>query len=246
MPPPRITTSRPCSSHTNHTPGRSSRIFFRTPVNWSRNQCPESSPLSKHFVPRTSFSDVFFPFRWLSMLSSHLSLGLPLGLFPVIFNFITTLSVDSSFLLVTWPNHPSLFLLITWTKGSILLCLYRSSFLFLSRLVTSAAPLTIYLHLVRSRMALMIFLHISARPLCDITTVWLYLVFHAIVSHALSPVSHTSPTLAVSDCHSCQHGPKKMRDVSSFRWLLPAIYHINILRNPNEVDVHWGRNAKPK
>ena len=30
------------------------------------------------------------------MLSSHLSFGLPLGLFPFIFNFITTLSVDSS------------------------------------------------------------------------------------------------------------------------------------------------------
>ena len=29
---------------------------------------------------------------------------------------------------------------------------------------------------------------------------------------------------------------------SSFRWLSPDIYHIiiNILRNPNEVDVHWG------
>ena len=43
-----------------------------------------------------SVSDVFIPFRWLSMLSSHLSIGIPLGLFPIIFNFIATLSVDSS------------------------------------------------------------------------------------------------------------------------------------------------------
>ena len=28
--------------------------------------------------------------------------------------------------------------------------------------------------------------------------------------------------------------------------LSPGIYHINILRNPNEVDVYWGRSAKPK
>ena len=33
---------------------------------------------------------------------------------------------------------------------------------------------------------------------------------------------------------------------SSFRWLSPDIYHINISRNPNEVDVHWDRSAKPK
>ena len=72
----------------------------------------ESCLFSKYFVSRTSFRDVFFPFRWLSM-SSHLSLGLPLGLFPFIFNFITTLSVESSSLLMTWPNHQSLFLLIT-------------------------------------------------------------------------------------------------------------------------------------
>ena len=70
----------------------------------------QSCLFSKHFV---SFSDVFFPFRWLLMLSSHLSLGLPLGVFPFIFNFITTLSVDSSPLLMTWPNHQSVFLLIT-------------------------------------------------------------------------------------------------------------------------------------
>ena len=141
---------------------------------------------SKHFVSRTSFSDVFFsfrwlsmlsshlslglplglfpfrwlsmlsshlslglplglfPFRWLSMLSSHLSLGLPLGLVPFIFNFITTLSVDSSSVLMTWPNHQSLFLFITWTMGSILLCLYRSSFLFLPHLVTHCIILNLH------------------------------------------------------------------------------------------------------
>ena len=71
----------------------------------------QSFRFSKHFVSRTSFSDVFFPFRWLSMLSSHLSL--PLGLFLFIVYFIITLSVDYSSLLVTWPNHQSLFLLIT-------------------------------------------------------------------------------------------------------------------------------------
>ena len=70
----------------------------------------QSSQFSKHFAPVTSFSDVFFPFRWLSMLSIHLSLGLPLGLFPFLFNFITTLSIESSSLLMTWPNHRSLFL----------------------------------------------------------------------------------------------------------------------------------------
>ena len=73
----------------------------------------QSCLFSKHLVSRTSFSDVFFPFRWLSMLSSHLSLDLPLGLFPFIFNVITTMSIDSSSLLVTWTNHRSLFLLIT-------------------------------------------------------------------------------------------------------------------------------------
>ena len=39
---------------------------------------------------------------------------------------------------------------------------------------------------------------------------------------------------------------QKCGTFSSFRWLSPDIYHINILRNPNEVDVHWGRSAKPK
>ena len=39
---------------------------------------------------------------------------------------------------------------------------------------------------------------------------------------------------------------KKCGTFSSFRWLSPDIYHINISRNPNEVDVHWDRRAKPK
>ena len=39
---------------------------------------------------------------------------------------------------------------------------------------------------------------------------------------------------------------KKCVTFSPFRWLSPDIYLINILRNPNEVDVHWDRSAKPK
>ena len=71
-------------------------------------------------------------YLWLSMLSSHPSLGL--GSYPFIFYFFTTL-----LLLMTWPNHHSLFLLITSrTTGSIIpLPVYpRSSFLLLSHLVT--------------------------------------------------------------------------------------------------------------
>ena len=71
----------------------------------------QSCLFSKHFVRRTSFKDVFFPSWWLSMLSSHVVF--PLGLFPFIFNCITTLIIDSSSLLMTRPNHQSLFLSIT-------------------------------------------------------------------------------------------------------------------------------------
>ena len=39
---------------------------------------------------------------------------------------------------------------------------------------------------------------------------------------------------------------KKCGTFSSFRWLSLLIYHINILRNQNKVDAHWGRRAKPK
>ena len=52
--------------------------------------------------------------------------------------------------------------------------------------------------------------------------------------------------VCVYDMHSCQHGLKKMRDVLHISLAFTLHYHINILRNPNEVDVHWSRNAKPK
>ena len=106
----------------SHTPSWRSRIFSRTPVSWVRNQCPPIFSVLKTYFSRTSFSDVFFPFRWLSMLSSHLSIGLPLALFPFIFNFITTLSVEYSPLLMTWPNHRSLFLSSLSCRG---LCLIQ-------------------------------------------------------------------------------------------------------------------------
>ena len=46
--------------------------------------------------------------------------------------------------------------------------------------------------------------------------------------------------------YECTSGQRKHRMFSSFRWLSPDIYHINILRNPYEVAVHWSRSAKPK
>ena len=105
------------------------------PLSVDREICLQSCLISKHFVSRTSFSDVlFFPFQWLWMLSSHLSLGLPLCLFPFIFNFTTTLNIDSpSFFMVKslWYILVDYFL----TMGSILLYLYRSSILFLSHLM---------------------------------------------------------------------------------------------------------------
>ena len=36
---------------------------------------------------------------------------------------------------------------------------------------------------------------------------------------------------------------KKCGTFSSFRWLSPDTCHINILRNPNKVDGHWGRSV---
>ena len=78
----------------------------------------QSCLFSKHFDRRTSFKDLFFPFWWRSMLSSHVVF--PLGLFHFIFNCITTLIIESSSLLMTMPNHRSLFLSITWTMGSLL------------------------------------------------------------------------------------------------------------------------------
>ena len=83
----------------HHTPGWTSRIFSRTPVVGRENNVLQSCLFSKHFVRRTSFRDVFYPFYWRSMLSSHVVF--PLGLFPFVFNCITTPSIDSSFLLMT-------------------------------------------------------------------------------------------------------------------------------------------------
>ena len=75
----------------------------------------QSCLFSKHFVQRTCFTDVFFlaiHFRWLSILSSHLSLGLPLGLFQSIFSCIATL-IDSSSDMV----KPSKFVLIDFLNN---------------------------------------------------------------------------------------------------------------------------------
>ena len=47
-------------------------------------------------------------------------------------------------------------------------------------------------------------------------------------------------------CIAVNMDRNKCGTFSSFRWLSPDIYHINILKNPNEVDIHWGRSAKPK
>ena len=66
-----------------------------------------------YFISRTAFKDVVFPFTWLAMSSSHLIIDLPLGLFTYISNFNTTIIVDSSSVLMTWPNYRHLFLLIT-------------------------------------------------------------------------------------------------------------------------------------
>ena len=41
------------------------------------------------FCSRPSFRCFLFQFRWLSMLSSYFDIGLPRGLFPFSFNFIT-------------------------------------------------------------------------------------------------------------------------------------------------------------
>ena len=133
-----------CCSPAHHNPRRSSRIFSRTSVSWSINQCPPIFSILETFRFEDFFQWCFLSFQvhGSSMLSSY-RLGLLLGLFPSIFNFIRTLSIDSSSLLVTWPIHRNLFLLITWTMGSILLCLYSSLFLFLSHLVT---PYIVLIH----------------------------------------------------------------------------------------------------
>ena len=53
------------------------------------------------FCSRPSFRCFLFQFRWLSMLSSYFDIGLPLGLFPVSFNFITTLRIDAPSILMS-------------------------------------------------------------------------------------------------------------------------------------------------
>ena len=124
------------------SPYSSSRIFSRTAVSWSRNQCP---PILS--IPETFRFEDFFQWCVLSFLgvsmSSHLSFGLPLGLFPI----ITSLSIDSSSLLMPWPNNQSL-LLNNWTMCSILLCLFRSSFLSKSYLVNHCIILITFMSAV--------------------------------------------------------------------------------------------------
>ena len=71
---------------------------------------------SKHVVSRTSFSHVFFPFRWPSMFSSHISIGLPRGLVPFVFNFTITLSVDS-FLFPHDMTKPPKFVLVDYLNN---------------------------------------------------------------------------------------------------------------------------------
>ena len=61
---------------------------------------------------------------------------------------MTTLSVDSSSLLMTRPNQRSWLMLIPWTMGGILLCLCRSSFLFLWYLVIPCIILITFMYVV--------------------------------------------------------------------------------------------------
>ena len=57
---------------------------------------------------------------------------------------------------------------------------------------------------------------------------------------------HLSFGLPIFWCSIAVNMDSKKGVTFSFRWLSPDIYHINILRNPNEVDVNWSRSAKPK
>ena len=70
-----------------------------------------------YFVSRTYFGDELFPFSLLSILSSHITLGIPLCLFPCISNFITTLIDDSSSLLTAWQNPTKLVLVDYLNNG---------------------------------------------------------------------------------------------------------------------------------
>ena len=70
---------------------------------------------------KNSFEDFFqccvLSSRWLSMLSSHLSLGLPLGLCPFIFDGIATLSVNFSSVRPRDMTKPSKFVLIDYLNN---------------------------------------------------------------------------------------------------------------------------------
>ena len=61
-----------------HTPSRSSRIISRTPVSWSRNQYPPILSIPETFRFEDFFQWCFSFLSVVSMLSSHLSFGLPL------------------------------------------------------------------------------------------------------------------------------------------------------------------------
>ena len=106
----------------------------------------QSCQFSKHFVPRTSFRYMSFPFWWRSMLSSHVVFLL--GLSPFIFNCMTTLSIDSSSLLMTRPNHRSLFLSITWTMDSLLVSMIPPELL---RIVLSCTLVMVLFKLFHSQ-----------------------------------------------------------------------------------------------
>ena len=84
---------------------------------------PQSCIFSKHFVSRTSLVYAFFPFRWMSMLSGHLSLDFPIGLFPFIFTF-----QPSALTLPLSSGHGQIIEVssywLLWTICSILFFLY--------------------------------------------------------------------------------------------------------------------------
>ena len=110
--------------------GSRSMIITRTPV---MSVCREINLLHSRNI---SFQAryVLFPFRWLSMLSSHLSLGLPRGLFPFILKFITTLTIDYSspvaytggFLVARNPTPPTRLFLIFPNDTLILATTFNS------------------------------------------------------------------------------------------------------------------------
>ena len=107
---------------------------------------------SNHVYPRNiSFRGLLslmcsFPLSVAIDVVCPLSLDLPLGILPFILNFITTLNIDSpSFVMVKslWSVLGDYFL---FTIDSLLLCLYRCSFLFLSHLVTSCIIMITFMY----------------------------------------------------------------------------------------------------